>query len=148
MNKKILLSSALALTISLAPISSAKAMDSGLLPPSGPSISDNGSPTSRYDVVPKRVEVSINSEDSLKVGEPIKFESNIVGIPANSPRYVTSYSWDFSDGNTSSDSITSHVFNEPGIYTVKLKIDGWKDPGCFGIFEKYFGETTKTIIVE
>jgi hypothetical protein len=146
MNKKILLSSALALTISLAPISSAKAMDSGLLPPSGP-INDNGSPTSRYDVVPKRVEVSINSEDSVKVGEPIKFESGISDIPA-SRRYVTSYLWDFGDGNTSSNSVTSHVFNEPGIYTVKLKIDGWKDPGCFGIYEEYFGETTKTIIVE
>ena len=147
MNKKILLSSALALTISLAPISSAKAMDSGLLPPSGP-IDDNGSPTSRYDVVPKRVEVSINSEDSVKVGEPIKFEPSIVDIPMNSRRYVTSYSWDFGDGNTSSDSVASHVFNEPGIYTVKLKIDGWKDPGCFGRLEKYFGETTRTIIVE
>ena len=147
MNKKILLSSILALTISLAPISSAKAMDSGLLPPSGP-IDDNGSPTSRYDVIPKRVGVSINSEDSVKVGEPIKFESSIVGISANSTRYVTSYSWDFGDGNTSSDSVASHVFNEPGIYTIKLKIDGWKDPGCFGRFEKYFGETTKTIIVE
>ncbi|WP_346937848.1 PKD domain-containing protein [uncultured Clostridium sp.] len=146
MNKKILLSSALALTISLAPISSAKAMDSGLLPPSGP-IDDNGSPTSRYDVVPKRVEVSINSEDSVKVGEPIKFESGISDIPVHRP-YVISYSWDFGDGNTSSNSVTSHVFNEPGIYTVKLKIDGWKDPGCFGRFEKYFGETTKTIIVE
>jgi len=146
MNKKILLSSALALTISLAPISSAKAMDSGLLPPSGP-IDDNGSPTSRYDIVPKRVEVSINSEDSVKVGEPIKFESSIVGISAL-PRYVTSYSWDFGDGNTSSNSASSHVFNEPGIYTVKLKIDGWKDPGCFGRYEEYFGETTKTIIVE
>ena len=147
MNKKILLSSALALTISLAPISSAKAMDSGLLPPSGP-IDDNGSPTSRYDVVPKRVEVSINSEDSVKVGEPIKFESSIIGISVNLPRYITSYSWDFGDGNTSSNSVTSHVFNEPGIYTVKLKIDGWKDPGCFGRLEEYFGETTKTIIVE
>jgi len=146
MNKKILLSSVLALTISLAPISSAKAMDSGLLPPPG---DDNGSPNSLYDTLLKRVQVSINSEDSAKVGEPIKFESSIIGLAENS-RCVISYSWDFGDGNTSSDSVASHVFNEPGIYTVKLKLEAWQNPGCYhdGPIKKYSREITKTIIVE
>ena len=148
MNKKILLSSVLALTISLAPISSAKAMDFRLAPPPGP-IGDNGSPISPYDTLPERIQVSINSEDSVKVGQPIKFESGIRGISVNAS-YVISYSWDFGDGNASSDSVASNVFNEPGIYTVKLKIDAWKNPGCFGPLpiKTYFGETTKTIIVE
>jgi len=146
MNKKILLSSILALTISLAPISSAKAMDG----PRGP-IDDNGRPP--YSIAPDYTRMGINkaiinSEDSVKVGEPIKFESILGDRVVNTS--AISYSWDFGDGNTSSDSVVSHVFNESGIYTVKLKLEAWTSPGCYhnGPIKKYSREITKTIIVE
>ena len=144
MNKKILLSSVLALTISLAPISSAKAMDFQIGPP-GPR-DYNGSPTSPS--LPDRIQISINSEDSVKVGEPIKFETDARSKLGRGD-YIISYSWDFGDGNTSSDSVASYVFNEPGVYTVKLRFDATARPGYQQEkLKKYFGETTKTIIVE
>ena len=152
MNKKILLSSILALTISLAPISSAMAMDFQIGPPGPrPSIGDNGRPP--FSIAPDYTQMSINkaiinSEDSVKVGEPIKFESNLDNRVVNTS--VISYSWDFGDRNTSSDSVVSHVFDEPGIYTVKLKLEAWRNPGCYydGPITKYSREITKTIIVE
>jgi len=152
MNKKILLSSALALTISLAPISSAMAMDFQIGPPGPrPSTDDNVWPP--LSIAPDYTQMSINkaiinSEDSVKVGDPIKFESSLDDRVVNTS--AISYSWDFGDGNTSSDSVVSHVFNEPGIYTVKLKLEAWQNPGCYhdGPIKKYSREITKTIIVE
>ena len=153
MNKKILLSSVLALTISLAPISSAKAMDFQIGPPGPrPSTGDNVWPP--LSIAPDYTQMSINkaiinSEDSVKVGEPIKFETDARSKLGRGD-YIISYSWDFGDGNTSSDSVVSHVFNEPGIYTVKLKLEAWRNPGCYydGPITKYSREITKTIIVE
>ena len=144
MNKKILLSSILALTISLAPISSAKAMDFQIGPP-GP-IDENGNVT--RPSLPQRIQISINSEDSVKVGQPIKFETDALS-KLRHREFITSYSWNFGDGNTSSDSAPSHVFTEPGVYTVKLRFDATERPGYQQEqLNKYFGETTKTIIVE
>ena len=148
MNKKILLSSVLALTISLAPISSAKAMDFQIGPP-GPR-DDNGSPTSPYNRA-QRIAISINSEDSVKVGEPIRFDSDFDRSNLRIHESDTiSYSWDLGEETTRSTRGTTKVFNEPGTYTVKLKININARPGCYqeGSTLKYFGETTKTIIVE
>ncbi len=144
MNKKILLSSILALTISLAPISSAMAMDFQIGPP-GP-IDDNGNPTTPS--LPERIQISINSKDSVKAGEPIKFETDAIS-KLRGGDHIVSYSWDFGDGNTSSDSVASNIFNEPGVYTVKLRFDATARPGYQQEkLKKYFGETTQTIIVE
>ncbi len=148
MNKKILLSSVLALTISLAPISSAMAMGYGYGPP-GPK-DNTGIPTSPYNRA-QRIAISINSEDPLKVGEPIRFDSYFDKSNLRLHESDTiSYSWDFSDGTTSSNRGKTVVFNEPGTYTVTLKININARPGCYqeGSTLKYFGETTKTIIVE
>jgi len=148
MNKKILLSSILALTISLAPISSAKAMGYGYSPP-GP-IDDTGIPsTPSYSA--QRIAISINSEDSVKVGEPIRFEAdfNRSNLRIHESDGI-SYSWDFGDENTYYYQGETKVFNEPGTYTVTLKININAQPGCYqyGSTLKYFGQTTKTIIVE
>jgi hypothetical protein len=144
MNKKILLSSVLALTISLAPISSAKAMDFQIGPP-GPR-DENGNVT--RPSLPQRIQISINSKDSVKAGEPIKFETDAIS-KLRGGDHIVSYSWDFGDGNASSDSAPSHVFTEPGVYTVKLRFDATARPGYQQKeLKKYLGETTKTIIVE
>ncbi|MEZ4888378.1 MAG: glycosyl hydrolase family 8 [Chitinophagales bacterium] len=36
---------------------------------------------------------------------------------------VLTYSWDFGDGNTSTDAITNHTFNNSGVYTVMLTVN-------------------------
>jgi len=145
MNKKILLSSVLALTISLAPINSAIAMDSIIGPP-GPR-DGNGDFTRlpRLDLI----SISIDSKDSVKVGERIRFETD-ARSKVRYREFLSSYSWDFGDGNTSSDSAPSHVFTEPGVYTVKLIFDATERQGCYPTAppNRAFGETTKTIIVE
>lgn len=35
---------------------------------------------------------------------------------------VTSYSWDFGDGKTSTDALPSHLYQSPGSYTAKLTV--------------------------
>ena len=144
MNKKILLSSILALTISLAPISSAIAMDYPMGPPGPRDENGNVIRPPRAD----RIAISINSDDSVKVGQHIKFETDAISKLRHG-EVIASYSWDFGDGNTSSDSVPSHVFTEPGVYTVKLRFDATERPGYQQEqLKKYVGETTKTIIVE
>lgn len=49
------------------------------------------------------------------INEPIKFEDN----SSNSP---TIWSWDFGDGNTSTQTNPYHRYEEAGIYTVKLTV--------------------------
>lgn len=139
MNKKILLSSVLALTISLAPISTIKAMSFGPTPPPG---------SNQNHTLPNRIEINITSEDSVKVGQPVKFDSDTVSQLGHG-YYMISYSWDFGDGNTSSDSVASNVFTKPGLYTVRLRINALERPGYHqDPLVRYLGDTTKTIRVE
>ena len=139
MNKKILLSSVLALTISLAPVSIVKSMSFGPTPPPG---------TNQNHTLPDYVEINIISEDSIKVGQPIKFDSDTISQLGNGS-YMISYSWDFGDGNTSSESVASNVFTKPGLYTAKLRVDALQRPGYHqSPIVRYFGETTKIIKVE
>ena len=44
--------------------------------------------------------------------------TNITFIPVS--EIVNSFQWDFGDGNISSDSVPSHIYQSPGIYDVKL----------------------------
>jgi PKD repeat protein len=41
-----------------------------------------------------------------------------------SPFPITSWSWDFGDGTTSTEQNPYHVYNQPGVYTVSLTITG------------------------
>lgn len=140
MNKNILISSVLALSISLIPITNVKSMSFGPTPPPG---------TNQNYILPCRIDFDIISEDSTKIGRPIKFESDARNQLENG-YYMISYSWDFGDGNTSSDSVASNIFTKPGVYTVKLRIDATERPGYHqsGYIKRYFGETTKTIKVD
>ena len=105
--------------------------------------------TNEDHTLPYHLQIGINFENYVKLGQSIKFESEIIYKFINKT-YIISYSWDFGDGNTSSNSVTSNVFNDSGIYTAKLKINASERLGCYPTepIKKYFGETTKTIIVE
>ena len=37
---------------------------------------------------------------------------------------VTSYSWDFGDGSSSTERDPAHTYEEPGAYSVTLNVDG------------------------
>jgi len=45
---------------------------------------------------------------------------------------IVSHTWDFGDGNTSSEPNPEHIFDEPGVYTVHLEIED--DNGCFSMY--------------
>ncbi len=72
--------------------------------------------------------VSINPDKQLAcVGEEIRFSSNAT------PSFVqiTEWSWDFGDGNASSEAAPTHVYENPGAYTITVSI---KDSqGCQSI---------------
>jgi PKD repeat protein len=38
--------------------------------------------------------------------------------------YPDQYEWDFGDGTTSTDTFAVHTFDEPGVYTVRLEVNG------------------------
>lgn len=44
------------------------------------------------------------------------------------PDSITSWEWDFGDGNTSTDENPTHIYDDPGIYAVSLTITG--STGC------------------
>jgi PKD repeat protein len=60
----------------------------------------------------------------------VEFHSADKGCPpfdvqfSNQSLYGLSYLWDFDDGNTSSETSPRHVFNDPGVYQVKLLVYG------------------------
>ena len=58
--------------------------------------------------------------DSINAGEPVNFDAR----GSNSPEgtVITEYAWEFGDGaeTTSSQGLTSHVFDEPGTYSVSV----------------------------
>lgn len=62
--------------------------------------------------------------------------ASTVQFDAGAGAIGTSYSWDFGDGSEDTQTIplSNHVYTRPGIYDVKLKVEG-------------IGETSKTIVV-
>lgn len=65
--------------------------------------------------------------ESLAVGV-VPFELKCV-ITTENVAEITSASWRFGDGGTSSDIAASHTYTEPGNYTVQVTVQGQRD-GC------------------
>jgi PKD repeat protein len=61
--------------------------------------------------------------ETLQLVAPIEVKFDASNVPINKNRYnIVAYNWDFDDGNTGTGQITSHVFNDIGVYTVKLEV--------------------------
>ncbi len=61
-------------------------------------------------------EADFTNENFVCVGEAILFEDLSIAMTA------LAYEWDLGDGNVSTDEAPSHVYEEPGTYTVTLNI--------------------------
>jgi PKD repeat protein len=69
-----------------------------------------------YILIIPPLEAGFSSDKTIAaVNEPIQFSDNSSGNPQN-------YFWDFGDGNTSAQAQPSHQYNQPGVYSVKLKV--------------------------
>ena len=60
--------------------------------------------------------------DQINAGEPVNFDARSSTSPEGT--VITEYAWDFDDGaeTTTSQGLTSHVFEEPGTYGVKVRV--------------------------
>lgn len=80
-----------------------------------PASSDNNSslPENKNEITPEfYVNFKLN-KTKICLGEVIKFEP--------STYKNVSYTWNFGDGNTSSESSPNYIYQKPGIYTISLK---------------------------
>ncbi|MFK7925467.1 MAG: PKD domain-containing protein [Bacteroidia bacterium] len=69
--------------------------------------------------------------DTITAGNPYVYNF----FPA-SPTLISSYAWDFGDGNTSASPYPLHAYNSPGVYTVCLIISdpsGCTDTSCLSL---------------
>ncbi len=76
-------------------------------------------------------EDTISQKVTINAPNPVVgFEPSAQGCPpfevqfTNDSQYGTSFEWDFDDGTVSEEENPVHVFEEPGIYEVKLKVSG------------------------
>jgi len=60
------------------------------------------------------------SPDSPKVGDNIAFDAS-ESKPAQG-RTIVSYAWSFDNGDTGTGKLTTHAYNEPGVYVVALTV--------------------------
>lgn len=75
-------------------------------------------------VIEDAVQPYITCPDSVKPGVAVRFD----GIETNLPGWdVDEYVWDFGDGVHAFGLVTEHAFRDPGIYTVRLGVNGAAD---------------------
>lgn len=86
--------------------------------------------------------------DSINAGEPVNFDAR----GSNSPEgtVINEYAWDFGDGEktTSSQGLTSHVFDEPGTYSVSVTVSndqGGTDSASWTIHVNAYPEISLSI---
>ncbi len=60
------------------------------------------------------------SSPVVAVGAPVSFDGSTSSQPGGS---ISSYSWDFGDGTSSTGAGTSHAYAVPGIYTARLTVN-------------------------
>ncbi|ADR22208.1 hypothetical protein MATR_01510 [Marivirga tractuosa] len=71
-------------------------------------------------------EIVFATGEDLCVGAPIQFSSE-------SNKEISSYSWDFGDGNTSTEANPDHLFSSAGEYLVELSVTD--TAGCNNLFQ-------------
>ena len=81
----------------------------------------NGCTDSTYKKIVNDFNSNFTASDTI-----ICFGTNITFIPES--EVVSTFQWDFGDGNVSFDSISSHIYQSPGFYDVKLIVSDGQ--GC------------------
>jgi PKD repeat protein len=76
---------------------------------------------STYAQTPPHADFSY-SPSAPRVGETVTFDAYDLSYDDDGYGEITSYNWDFGDGNSSNVPITSHVYTAVGTYTVKLTV--------------------------
>lgn len=66
----------------------------------------------RFDLNAVQAHVDIDGPDQICIGSPVNFINNTVG--------ATSYLWIFGDGETSDQFEPTHIYDDPGVYTIQL----------------------------
>ncbi len=64
----------------------------------------------------------IAAAEPPKASFTISTDDSTVTLNAKGSQYAESYKWDFGDGYTSTRSITTHTYSEPGTYTITLTV--------------------------
>ena len=84
------------------------------------------------------------------IGEAAQFTDISTFIPGKS---ITSYQWNFGDlmspDNTSSDQHPTHIYNQPGIYTVQLTVES--STGCIATYTReveVYQEENITLLID
>jgi hypothetical protein len=83
----------------------------------------NGTPRSQNSVyaIPNMPPVAQAGDDIITyVGDQVDFDAS---SSYDSDGVIVNYLWDFGDGNTSVDSVTNHIYNNDGIFTVYLLVE-------------------------
>ncbi len=89
---------------------------------------DSGTPCGTQE---KAIEVRVNTPPAADAGgdreafaggahDAVVFDASGSSDPDNDP---LTFSWDFGDGNTANGPKVMHAYDEPGVYTVRLRVD-------------------------
>ena len=103
------------------------------------SIDYHPSPTSYFNYTI----VSIWSKYHSGVNEPIRFEPRINVDPAS----ISSWFWDFGDGNTSDEMEPKHSYSKQGIFNISVTVIDSKGQSDTDISKVYIGEPPDTPII-
>lgn len=78
----------------------------------------------RISVGPDNVnQIVTEPEETLNLTAPIEVKFDASGITTDPRKFkIVSYDWDFGDGDTGTNQITSHVYSKKGTFTVLLSI--------------------------
>jgi PKD repeat protein len=83
--------------------------------PTTPATPETSAPPPQY---PPVAQISV-TPSTAKIGESITFSG---AASTDSDGNITSYEWDFGDGNTSSEETTTHTYDRNGDYVVELTV--------------------------
>ena len=78
----------------------------------------------RVQITPQLVEPIVTEpEETLNLTAPVEIKFDASNVPFDKNKYqIVSHDWDFGDKDTGTSQIVSHIYQEKGIYDVKLAI--------------------------
>lgn len=79
----------------------------------------------RTEIAPELLDPIVTTpEETLNLDAPIEVKFDASNVPINKEKYqIVSHEWDFGDKATGTSQIVSHIYQEKGIYEVKLIVN-------------------------